>query len=884
MKNNSLLATKLYVPQPVSNMVERALLVDRLESGFQSKLTLLSAPAGFGKTTLLTQWISQHMGRTAWLSLDKTDADPIMFVQYLIAALRKVVPDIGREAIGSLHSEPLPVELIFTSLVNEIAELSDMLLLVLDDYHLIENETIHSITHFLIEHSPPQFQLIIATRVDPPFPLAKWRVGNEVSEVRISDLSFDRLEISHFLSNVVNLKLSDHEISVLESRTEGWVAGLQLAALSLQNCRDIPSFIGDFAGTNRHIVDYLAEEVLNRQPDHIQRFLLQTAILEQMSSELCDFLTERNDSRQILIDLDHDNLFTVPLDDTRCWYRYHHLFADLLRQRLQQTDSGKVFHLHSRASKWYEKNSLVDNAIDHAFAAGDYERAAVLIGNLSDTAWEFERKSRLFDWFETLPEEYIHERPDLCFFSAWVLIENDKFVEAEKRLQRVEQMIDSGNGSFSTDELQGKVAAMRAFMATGQGDADKIIVLSKKALEFLPEEAKIWRANTYFTLGVAQTMLGDLFSAISAFSQTRTMSREAGITHLYLKASFWLIARLKYAGQLPRALEICEELQHIVKEQGIENSFAGGAVYMMRGDLLYELNRLDDAARLMGEDLKISEKGHDVAHKGWCYYGMMRVLTAQNDISGAEEFIERVEKLKITSNLLLWVTHLTESWKARVWLLTGMHNKVANWLVEKKISANDELSSMVYEFGYLILARYLITSDKVDEALPLLNRLLQRQEKGGRVLLRIETLLVKAQGLLKRGDLQQAQQMVHDAILLAEPGGYVRVFIDEGQSLSDLLETLLLEDDVPQQFVKKLLAESQLSKHVHVANNIAEQLSERELEVLRCIAAGLPNKKITEELFTSMSTVKTHLRHIYSKLGVNSRTQAVAEARAMDLV
>lgn len=884
MKTNPLLATKLYVPHPGPNLIERSPLIERLESGIQSKLTLLSAPAGFGKTTILTQWVAQHELRTAWLSLDKKDTDPTTFVQYLIAALRSVAPDIGREALGSLHTEPLPVDLIFTGLVNEIAELSDKLLLVLDDYHLIENETIHTITRFLIEHSPPQFQLIIATRVDPPFPLAKWRVNNDISEVRIADLSFNRPEISSFLSRTIDLILSEHDISILEKRTEGWAAGLQLAALSLQNCRDIPTFIRDFAGTNRHIVDYLVEEVLNRQPDHIQRFLLYTSILEQLSGELCDYLTERNDSRQLLIDLDNENLFTIPLDDERSWYRFHHLFADLLRQRLQYTASGMIPQLHARASKWYEKNNFVDNAIDHAFAACDYDRAAVLISDLSDTAWEFERKSKIFEWFEILPDEYIYERPNLCFFSAWVLTENAKFMEAEKKLRRVEEMIGSEDESLSTNELQGKIAAMRAFMATGQGDYNKIITLGEQALEFLPEEAKLWRASTYFTLGVGKTFSGDLNSAITAFSLARKASKESGNTHLYLRSNFWLAARLKYSGQLPRALEICQELLHIVKVKGIEHSIAGSAVNMLHGDLLYEMNQLDDASQLMRSNLEIIEQVHDVAQKGWCYYGMMRVLTGQNNIAGAEEFIERVEKLKVSSGLHLWVTHLTDSWRARVWHIRGEHTRIANWLAENKISSKNLPESALHELMYIIKARHLIHTNELDDAFYLLDRLLQEQEKGGRILLQIETLLVKAQGLQKKGDLQQALQMTREAISLAEPGGYIRVFVDEGQRVIDFLKTLLQENTVTQQFVRKVLAECQLSRQVQKDNNTVEQLSEREIEVLNCIAAGLSNKKITEELFISMSTVKTHLRNIYSKLGVNSRTQALAEARNKALI
>ncbi len=884
MNTNPLLATKLYVPQPGQKLVERTPLIERLDRGVQAKLILLSAPAGFGKTTLLTQWISRHKNRVGWISLDKTDGDPHQFLKYFIAALQSVEPAIGKDAITSLQSDQSPIDFILTSLVNEISQIPGELVLVFDDYHLIDNDEIHKSIEFLIEHSPPQLHLVVATRVDPPFPLARLRARNELTELRISDLCFTRQEIAFFLFNMMGLELSDNEVSILESRTEGWVAGLQLAALSLQGCQDIPSFIRAFAGNNRHIVDYLAEEVFNFQPEYIQRFLLQTSILDRMSGELCDYITERNESRQILINLDKDNLFIIPLDDTRCCYRYHHLFADLLRQRLYQTDHTMGSRLHSRASIWYEKNSLIDYAIDHALAADDYDRAAGLIGNISETAWEYERKNRLFNWFKILPAEYIQKKPNLCFFHAWVLFENGQYAAAGKRLQIVEKLINSVTQPSDMAELQGKVEAIRALMATGQGDAANIIRLSKQALELLPEGAASWRASAFFSLGTAESIQGDECSAIEAFSQARKKSMEAGNMHLYFGATFWLAARYKYAGQLPRAIELCHELLKIVNEKGLEQSMAGGAVFMTRGDLLYELNKLDDAYEYINKDLKIMGRGHDVAHMGWCYYGMMRTLTARNDIPGAEEFIAKVDQLMASSNLPYWVTHLTESWKARLWLLKGESGKLADWLDEHEYRLDDDITTALRELGYIVLARYLITQGRPKDSIQLLDRILLNQIKGGRILLQIETLLVKAQALKTAGDPQMAVKITLEALFLAEPSGYIRVFLDEGPLIFTLLENTLEEKKVPRAFVKKLLAEFKLSKHIHTDDNQVEQLSERELEILRFIAAGLSNKKITEELFISMSTVKTHLRNIYSKLGVHSRTEALATANKIDLL
>jgi len=709
-----ILTTKLYVPQPRPDLVQRTHLIERLNKGINHKLTLISAPPGFGKTTLLSEWISQSEIPVAWISLDKGDNDSVHFIHYLVAALQTIEVNIGKAALSMLQSpQQPPIESIMINLIKEITDIPYDCALVLDDYHSVDTEKTHKIVEFLLDRLPPQIRLVIATRVDPPLPLARLRVRNQLTEFRASDLCFTVDETSVFLNKMMNLGLSSNEITILESRTEGWIAGLQLAALSMQGRKDIPSFIKTFAGDDRHIVDYLAEEVLNLQPEHIQNFLLQTSILNRLSEPLCDFVTDKKGSQKILDDLERANLFIVPLDNKRHWYRYHHLFADLLRQRLHQTQNDLVPELHSRASKWCEQNGLEDEAVDHALAAQDFELAAYLIREFTEVAWEYGRKTRLLKWFKILPAEFIRKEPNLCFFHAWVLFENGQHSAAEESLQVVERLIDSiveppskeSGGLRPSDkvELQGKVAAIRALMATGRGDVQDIIKFSSQALEYLNKGDSTWRASVSLSLGIAHSIKGDLNAAIDAFSQAILVSKAAGNMYFYLVASFWLIARLTYAGQLQKAIEICQHLLRIVNEKELEQTLVGGALFVMWGEILYELNELGDALHYVNKGLALVEQGHDVGHRGWSNFCLMRILSAKHDIPGAEEIIKKMENLEQASDLPSWVTHLTAAWKARLWLMKGNLDRVVNWVEEHGFKLDNDLTPL-REPGHILLA------------------------------------------------------------------------------------------------------------------------------------------------------------------------------------
>lgn len=897
---NPFLATKLYIPRSNAKQIVRSPLIDKLNAFHDPfhdhKMTLVSAPAGYGKTTILTHWIAQFQDPVAWLSLDEKDNDPGVFLQYLISALQEIDPDIGVISANVLQTTKNPsFTAILIPLLNDISSSQMKLSVVLDDYHYIQVDEVHEILRYILDHMPPQLHLILSTRVDPPFPLAKMRARNNLSEIRINQLCFDTEDIDSFLNKVMNLKLSEKEIATLQHRTEGWAAGLQLAAISLKGCDNISDFIEEFSGDNRYIVDYLAEEVLHKQDEQTHDFLLKTSFLHHISADLCNYILEIDNSQSILDNLEQQNLFIVSLDSKRNWYRYHHLFAELLYQRLVQSDPEIVFHLYRRASEWQEKNEHLEEAIDYAVAAEDINRAGELITMFSKNVWEHGKRTRLFHWFSRLPVDYIRTNMDLSFLHAWVLFENGQFEEAEKSLLISEKLIgsrvDSAEGEDNSwpvklREIRGKVKAVRALLATGHGDAQRIIDYAQEALKYLPVESSTWRAIAYFSLGLAHSIDGDNNYAVELFTQAREDSRSTGNMDLYFRASYWLIGRLKYSGKLQEAIDTCQELLRFAKERKLEKTLVWGGVCVFWGDLLYERNRLDEAHRFINQEINMIEKGHDIGRKGWGYFCLMRVLAAKGELAGAEDIIVKLEELQVSAKFPGWITHLTESFKARMWLEKGKLDKVKEWLEHNEIHVAGSILSLQY-LGYMIFARYLLVQGKCREAIEVLDRLITKQRKTERILLLIETLLIKALVLQKDGDNQGAVTTLAEALNLAESGDYIRVFLDEGPAITELLEMALESDsDAPRSFVRKLLTAFLLDPEPidGAAVRGETDLSERELEVLRLIAAGLSNKKIMEKLYISLSTVKTHLRNIYSKLDTHSRTEAVAKAHELNLL
>ena len=901
-----LLETKLYIPPPRTNLVSRSWLIERLDEEIGHKLTLISAPAGFGKTTLLSEWIHQSEIPVAWVSLDKADSEPAPFFSYLIAALQTIEPNIGKAALTMLQSpQPPPIESIITKLINEIIAIQKDIALVLDDYHLIENQQIHDSVEFLLEHLPPQMHLIIVTRADPPLSLARLRGRNQLSEFRASDLRFTSNETFEFLNNVTKLGLSSMDIDMLESRTEGWVAGLQLAALSMQGSEDIPAFIKAFTGDDRHIVDYLTEEVLKLQTEQIQNFLLQTSILNRLSEQLCDFVIGQTGSQEILNFLERANLFIIPLDNKRHWYRYHHLFADLLKQQLQQNYGDLVPQLHVRASVWYEDNGLEIEAFHHALAAEDFERAAGLL----ELAWPAMEESyqsiAWLGWVKALPDELVRARPVLSVAYAIALMNTGELEAAEPRLLDAERWLeltadmDEGPEAPSAkmvvvDEeqfrsLPASIAFARAWHAQALGDLPGTVKYAQRVLDLSPEGDQIRRVQANALLGIALWASGDLEAAHLSVTDLITHMQEVGNISDAINLAFILVDIKMAQGRLHEALSTYQQWMQLATAQGEPMPLGVEELYRVISELHRERGDLEAAAQRLLTSKKLSERAESPDWQHRLCVAQARIKESQGDLKGALDLLEEAERQQIR-NPLPDVRPIA-ALKTRIWVAQGRMAEALDWVRERSLSVDDELSYL-REFEHITLARVLIAQHKSDlvdgsinDAKGLLERLLLAAEEGGRTGSVIDILVQQALAHEVQGDTPLALVSLERALTLAEPEGYVRVFVGEGQPMAELLEEALdAKIDVPRPYVKKLLTAYKVSSLPKPDGGLLNPLTEREAEVLQLMAARLSNKEIAQHLYISVNTVKTHVKKTISKLGADSRTKAVVVAKELGLL
>jgi LuxR family maltose regulon positive regulatory protein len=893
-----LLTTKLYIQPLRPELVSRPRLIERLNEGLRlgRKLTLISAPAGFGKTTLLSSWSAacEPRKRVAWVSLDDGDNDPARFMAYVVAALQTIQETIGETVVAVLQSpQPLPVEAVLTGLINEIAEVPEPFVLVLDDYHAIHAAAIHDALSFLVDHLPSQMHLAIATRADPPLPIPRLRGRGWLNELYQSDLRFRSEEIAQFLHLVMGLKLSAEDVAALERRTEGWIAGLQMAALSMRGRDDMPGFVRAFTGSHRYILDYLSEEVLRGQSREVQTFLLQTAILDRLSGELCDAVIEASgpgESQSVLEYLERSNLFVVPLDDERRWYRYHHLFADLLRQRLQRERRGLAPELHRRASTWYEQEGILFEAVNHALPAGDFEQAAELVEQAAQTATARGELVTLRGWLQALPDTVVHARPRLCLAHAWTLLVNEQHEMAEARLKETEsacQALASQLQGLERQALLGEVTVIRANIARFQEDLPRAIELSRHALEQLPEANLFLRGLAAANLGIVYRYRGDVQAAHQAYTEAWSISEQ---THHVVTAVLALqgLAQLEVLkGHLRQAHAILQQaLQFVAHRYGgrLLRVPAIGIVHIYMGELLREWNDLENAARYLLEGIELGKPfGAVLLVEG--YVSLARVRLAQGDRDSAEDALQQAEQHAHRSKRVRSLSQVAGC-RTRLWLSPDRSNvsAAARWAQESLDHLEDELGYL-RQAEYLALVRVFINLGKTDQALQLVARLQRAAEAAGRMGEVIEMLSLQALAYQSQGDEVRAMATLEQAISLAKPEGYVRTFIDEGESMARLLRQMLSRG-IASNYVARLLAvfgEKDDSTSPAI-DSLIEPLTERELEVLRLIVAGLSNPEIAQELVIAVSTVKSHVNHIYGKLGVKNRVEAVARTRALSLL
>ncbi|MPV37664.1 LuxR C-terminal-related transcriptional regulator [Georgenia subflava] len=901
------LDTKVRIPRRRTGTVDRTRLLDVLSGLPDARLTLLSAQAGFGKTTLLTEWLATDpvAGRcVAWVSLDTRDNDPAVFWRYVVAAVHAAAPDAGARAQALLQSRRTTTERVLATLVNDVGARADDLTLVLDDYHVIDSPEVRDGVAFLLENQPPTLHVVIASRADPALPLARWRARGDLVEVRADDLRFTTAETASYLTGVMGLTLTPDQIASLDERTEGWIAALQLAALSIRGRGDVAGFVAEFAGDDRHVVDYLAEEVLQGQPVDVRDFLLQTSVLTQMSGSLCDAVTEGHGSAGLLETLDRRNLFVVPLDDRRRWYRYHHLFADVLRARLVgERPAEAVAALHRRASAWYETNGPRSLAIHHALAGGDAARAADLLEVVLPELSRDRQEVTMRAWIQAIPDDILRTRPVLSVAYAGALMVRGEVEGVEQRLRDAEQWLRptrSGESVPTTPmvvvdaeafrRLPGAIAVYRAGQAHVTGDVPGTMAHAGRVLELAGPEDHVDRGAAQALLALACWTSGDLAAAERWYTEAvRSLARAghyADVLGCRLGLSDVQVAR----GGLRDAMATFERGLAMAAEHGSPPPRGTGDMHVGMARLLIEQNRLDDARDHLRASEELGELlGLPQNRYRWCLESA-RLCRAEGDPQGALDLLHDAEAV-FTTDYSPDVRPLAAV-RARVLVALGAVDEALEWVRREGLSADDDLT-YVREFEHLTLARVLLAVARAGrprghpDPRRLLTRLQSSAEDGGRTGAVVEALVLQALAHHAAGDADPAVDALDRAARLAEPEGYVRLFLDEGDALSALLGALVRRAPAGHYAHRLAAAAAPLAPGPRAtprAAGVVERLSARELEVLRLLTTDLDGPQIARELVVTLNTVRTHTKNIYAKLGVNNRRAAVRRAGELDLL
>lgn len=903
------LTTKLYIPPPPSKVVARSRLVKQVAEGLtlKHKLTLVSAPAGFGKSTLVSEWIVNCGRPVAWLSLDENDNDAARFLIYVVSALQTISPNLGMDILDALQSpQPPPIDSILAALLNEISVIPDDVTLVLDDYHLTDSKSVDDALTFLIVHLPPQMHLVITTREDPSLPIPRLRARNQLTEIRAADLRFTLTEVAEFLNQAMGLDLSAEDVAALDKRTEGWIAGLQLAALSMKVQEDIHGFIQAFAGDHRYIVDYLVEEVLRRQPEPVRNFLLQTSILDRLSGPLCDAVTAQTGSKARLEQLQRGNLFLIPLDDKREWYRYHHLFADVLRMHLMTELSDQVPALHNRASAWYEQNGFTADAIHHALAARDFERAANLIERVVPDARRNRQETTLLGWLKALPDEVLQYRPVLSVHYAGTLLQMGQIDGVIARLQQAERWLNMPAnaqerpvyvGEEEYRRLPGLVSMYRAAIALIYADVTGTMKYARQVLEFAREDDDLLRGAASSLLGLAFWTNGDLETAYQMFSAGMAHLQKAGFIPDVIGGAVTLADIRITQGRLREAMDIYARGLQLAIQPGAPALRGAADMHVGMSDLYREYNDLNTAEQHLLKSKELGELNGLPKNPYRWRVAMAHIRAAQGELDDALDLLDEAEPLYLSD--FAPNARPVQALKARIWIQQGELQKALAWARERKLSIEED-PSYLREFEQITFVRILLSQYQSDHAKSLLNgaigllkRLLHAAETGGRTGSVIEILILQALTYQLQEDIPAALSALERALKLAEPEGYIRMFVDEGPALETLLRTSAIRKSMAEYTGQLLSAfeaerkgsgEEKPSSAGPASSVLIEPLSQRELDILRLFKTELSGPEIAQELVVALSTVRTHTKSIYSKLNVNSRRAAVKRAIELGLI
>ena len=912
---DALLALKL-TPTPVrATLVTRSRLLEALNRGIQYPLTLISAPAGWGKSTLLSTWVEllvEKEASVAWVSLEKEDNDSSQFWIALISAVKNQFPYIGQEALALLRSsKSYRVKSLLASILHELTSISKPVVIVLDDYHVIKKTALHEAFAFLLEHLPPHVHIVIATRSSESLPLTHIRVQGRVFEIHAHDMRFTTDETEAFLRQVMALDVSKKVVDMLVERTEGWIAGLQLAALALQGQENQEQFITGFSGNHAYIADYLAEEILHQQSEDIQHFLLVNALLDRFNGSLCDAVMQREGSQLLLRNLERMNLFLIPLDEQREWYRYHHLFAEFLRNRSEQQSGTQIPAFHLRAAHWLEQHGYIEDALHHFLAAQDVEQAAHLVEQQCEPLLRQGNIIALLRLIEALPDEFIKSNPYLALNHAALLCTTDSLEQAERRIHDVEQALGQevfyALAHVPLPELHAEQQA--AFLRTGllvlqislasfRGDIAQTLELSQQVdKQFISSNAFL-QSTLQACLGAAYTLNGQFQEANRAFLEAEVTGKLANHTHVILASAGSRAYILMEQGHLHQAAQQYQQMQHYaIDEHGAHYPVASLA-YLGIGELYYNWNRLEEAQQALQTGMELGQQwGHltSVA-RGKIFLALTRYEQGYADDAFA--ILEDAERQAMLAHASHIITQVGAT-RAHLWLMQGNLKEAIHWTQGCGLSEHDTIHYLD-EFSYLTLAKVFLATDKLHQATSLLHQLLTHAEQGCRVRSVIDVLILQALVAQKQGHTKQAQSILSRVLELAEPESIIRPFVDQEGSMRLLLvdmlsmyrhnvsptSTMLPYLDTLLSVLNPYSATHTLEQPCFISDSDRANsfLSRREQEILHLLASGLSNQQIADKLVVTTGTVKWYLKHIYRKFDAHSRTQVIMQAKARQIL
>lgn len=896
-----LLATKLYLPLPHPDHMVRPRLNQLLDAGLASRLILVAAPAGFGKSSCVSAWLQtlEERQRVAWLSLAEEENEILRYFAYLIAALQQIDATIGQEAQRLLASpQPPPAELLMTLLINDLTAVNQPGILVLDDYHLITDQTIHQAMIFLIEKMPPTLKVVITARADPPFPLARWRVRRMLVEVRTQDLRFLAGEATTFLVEQLGIDLATHDVAALAARTEGWIAGLQLAALSLQGRRDVAGFVQSFTGSHTYIIDYLVEEVLQRQPPAIQHFLLATSILPRFCADLCQAVTGQHNAQALIEEVRRANLFLVALDNERIWYRYHHLFAEVLQHRLGRQDASAAVTYHRLASDWYAAQGFAAEAVDHAFAAGDLALVTQHIERFYDTVAKEGKQSLFALWMAKLPATELLARPVLALGAVNIMLIRYELDQADAWLAQLTDQLDHDS---CDPHVRGELLYQKAHAASRRFAFPATIEYGERGLQIIGADDVGLRAKYMLMLGLAYYYVRGMEASLRAFEQATKFALQANDLYIALYGMNNQAEALVKLGRLPQAITLFQSGLALVADRPFTYLTITNRINDGLSLVYYEINNLPAMQACVEQTL---------AHRTWLnpvrnfenQVALAKLHFAQGDAPLALTTVENALRSYAEQKLPLEGSSQARQLRVYLWLALGMEEQASQWAAQSGLTIHDELAT-TRQPEYIALARTLLAQGNTAAAQLLLQRLLAATQADNQEGTQVELLALQALAYTQQGDQAAAYSSLAAALRRGQAGGFVRSFITLGEPLRHLLQKYVASQPTNNSgqstYLAQLLAAfppsvtttvavvaaaPAVATAVLAAPPLVEPLSERELEVLRLVAAGLSNTQIADQLIITVGTVKRHLNNIFGKLAVGSRTQAIAQARTLRLI